>query len=189
MRREESAIATNLYFTPAQDRQKARLELTDYQMDRMRIRLVADGTNFWFYDHARNEYAMTDYKDEKDLLTLARSLCNGNSLYAIRTLSEITLGSPFKSWLSVSRITTAVDRPDVAVMKSATSKLEIECSWTEDREVYVNNLFYTEAEGDFYSEWRIRVRDGFASAGNTFKFTIPKGAKPVSFPTSKRVGS
>jgi hypothetical protein len=185
--REESTIRTNLYFNPAEGRSKPKLEFTDYHLDRMRIRIVADGTNLWFYDRDRNEYAMTEYKDEKELSVLARSLTSGQSLYAIRTLSEISSGLPFKSWLPVSQITTSRNNENVAVMTSRTAELSITCDYLNG-EINVSQLDFQEREGNFFSQWRIRV-NLFSPTTEMYKFTIPRGARPVSFPVSKRTGS
>jgi outer membrane lipoprotein-sorting protein len=186
--REESTIRTNLYFNPAEGRSKPKLEFTDYHLDRLRIRIVADGTNLWFYDRDRNEYAMTEYKDEKELSVLARSLTSGQSLYAIRTLSEISSGSPFKSWLPLSQITTSRDNANAAIMRSTTSWLSVECGYTENDEIYASQIDFEEREGSYFSQWRIRV-NLFLPTTEMYKFTIPRGAKPVSFPVSKRTGS
>jgi hypothetical protein len=73
-------------------------------------------------------------------------------------------------------------------MRSTTSWLSVECGYTENDEIYASQIDFEEREGNYFSQWRIRV-NLFSPTTEMYKFTIPRGARPVSFPVSKRTGS
>ncbi|MCC7103317.1 MAG: hypothetical protein IT206_09600 [Fimbriimonadaceae bacterium] len=178
------SFRVNFYYEPPAESEHPRAAIWSYREGKLERHLMADGTDFVRYDPVMNQYSSVGYRDLAGLSSLLQATARGMMAIPVHLFTDMISTDTWRPWLRRADIDTS-------------TPLQLRYSTPNDFVSFVfegplapeapvlKEMRGQEVRGGLTTTWRMAIVPGVPSTLR-FAFAPPRGAKPVSAPSSVR---
>lgn len=178
------SFRVNFYYLPPTESELPRAAIWGYREEKVERHLMADGTDYIRYDPVMNQYSSAGYRDLTGLSSLLQATARGMMATPVRLFTDMISTDAWRPWLRSADIDTSTPLQLRYSTQNDFVSFVFAGPLTPEAPV-LKEVRGKEVRGGLTTTWRMTIMPAVPSTLR-FTFVAPRGAMPVSAPSSVR---
>lgn len=178
------SFRVNFYYLPPSETEGPKAAIWSYREEKLERHLMAEGSDFIRYDPVMNQYSSAGYRDLAGLSSVLQATARGTMATPVHLFTDMISADTWRPWLRRADIDTSTPLQLRYSTPNDFVSFGFEGPFAPEAPV-LKEVRGQEVRGGLTTTWRMAI---MPTVPNTLRFAFvpPRGAKPVSAPSSVR---